>query len=70
MNCCDANGCCQQGHGCPARETPVADNELPITMEDGFMGFDWVMRLLWTGFAWLGVFALLALIAFYFGYAK
>jgi len=23
VNCCDEYGCCQQGHGCPARETHI-----------------------------------------------
>jgi hypothetical protein len=44
--------------------------ELPVTMEDDFLNFDWVMRCLWAGFAWLGFFGTVALIAFFFGYAS
>lgn len=37
MNCCDANGQCTQGHGCPARAVPLVtdaelDEELRVTL--------------------------------------
>lgn len=27
MNCCNANGKCEQGHGCPVRESVVDDEK-------------------------------------------
>jgi hypothetical protein len=60
MSC---NHNCNQGRSCSCKE-------LPITMEDDFMNFDWAVRWLWTGFAWFGFVSMLALIAFFFGYAS
>lgn len=70
MNCCDANGDCRQGRDCPARKPAIAPahDDLPITMQDDFMNFDWCLRWIWTGMAWLGFFAMLAIIGFFFGY--
>jgi hypothetical protein len=38
---------CDQGDACTCRELPVAPG-------DGFTAFDYIMRWLWTGMAWLG----------------
>jgi len=55
---------CNQGRDCPARQAC----ELPLAPGDGFTAFDYIMRWLWTGMAWLGFFSMLAIITFLFGY--
>lgn len=75
MNCCDYQ--CDQGRNCPAREEkpaeakpeqPVEINELPITMDDNFMNFDSIMRWLRDLCAAVGLIAIVAITAFFFGY--
>ena len=55
---------CNQGRACKCQQAC----ELPITMAEEFT-FEWVIRWLWTGMAWLGFFAMIALIAFMWGYS-
>ena len=55
---------CNQGRACKCQQAC----ELPITMADEFT-FEWVIRWLWTGMAWLGFFSMLALIGFLWGYS-
>ena len=57
---CNQN--CKQGRDCLC-------GELPVTMAEEFT-FEWVVRWLWTGMAWLGFFGMIALIAFMWGYAS
>ena len=50
------------------RGPDLVDARMTADTDDDFPRLDWVLRWLWTGFAWLGFFATVALIGFLWGY--
>ena len=61
MNCCDEYGDCRQGRDCPVRQAC----ELPEPQTPADIDAAW--RLVRTGMAWIGFFAMLALTGFFYG---
>ena len=55
---------CRQGRDCTCQQAC----ELPLTMAEEF-SFEWAIRWLWTGMAWLGFFSMISIIAFLWGYS-